>query len=288
MDLSILVPSYNTKQLTLRCVRSIVETLAKSSLSYEIILSDNASDDGTIALLDKKYPQVKKILNKKNVGYGVANNIGIKMAKGTYVLLLNSDIEALNHSIESLVSFAKSHPRAFVGGKLFNEDGSAQPSCGPMFTPWNVFLMLFAKADYLGVTRSSPEVAQRVAWVSGACLIGTRTAFLEVGLFDEAIFMYMDEIDFLYRAAKKGYSVYFTPESRFIHTGAASSGSRRAPVLNIFRGLLYFYHKHRNASDISLIKYMLVLKAKLAILYGTLANKREMVQTYEQALNLVV
>jgi len=110
MDLSIIIPSFNTKHLTQRCLRSIVETLKHSKLAYEIIVIDNASRDGSVEMLNTQFPQVLKILNKENVGYGTANNMGLNIAKGKYALMLNSDIDALNGSLERLYAFAQGHP----------------------------------------------------------------------------------------------------------------------------------------------------------------------------------
>jgi hypothetical protein len=286
MDLSIIIPSFNTKHLTARCLRSIIETLKHSKISYEIIVVDNASKDGTVAVLNRDFPQVIKILNKENLGYGKANNQGLAISKGDYVLMLNSDIEALIGSLQSLLDFAREHPKSFVGGKLYNEDGSPQPSCGPGFNPRNVFLMLFLQGDELAITRYSPDEVKHVSWVSGACLLGSRQSYYDVGLFDEGIFMYMDEIEFLARARKKGYSVWFTPDARFIHTGAASSGNTRAPVKNIFRGLMYFYQKHL-PQYIGLLKVMLTVKGQIAIGVGKLLGKQDLVQIYEEGLALV-
>ena len=287
MDLSIIIPSFNTKHLTKRCLRSIIETLKKSSLTYEIIVVDNASRDGSVEMLNTQFPQVIKILNKENVGYGTANNMGLHIAKGKYALMLNSDIDALNGSLVRLYEFALAHPKSFVGGKLYNEDGSLQPSCGPMFTLWYVFLMLFCQADMLSITRYSPNLPKRVDWVSGACLLGTRDSFYDVGLFDQEIFMYMDEIEFLYRAGKKGYKVFFTPHAKFIHTGAASSANSRSPVKNIFRGLMYFYRKHRTPLEVSVLKFMITVKAKISIGIGSILGYKDLVHIYEEGLTLV-
>lgn len=286
MDLSIIIPSFNTRQLSVRCIRSIIDTLKGTKLAYEIIVVDNASKDGTIEVLNKDFPQVIKILNKSNLGYGKANNQGLKVAKGAYCLMLNSDIEVLKGSLEKLMEFAKEHRKSFVGGKLYNEDGSLQSSCGPGFTPWNVFLMLFVQGDSLNITRYSPKHTKRVAWVSGACLLGERKSFYDVGRFDEGIFMYMDEIEFLERAKNKGYQVWFTPIAGFIHSGAASSGNKRAPVKNIFRGLMYFYRKHL-PQYVALLRIMLKTKGYIAIAIGKLFGKHDLVQIYEEGLALV-
>ncbi len=287
MDLSIIIPSHNTERLLDRCLSSIIHCLKNSALKYEIIVIDNASNDDTIILLKNKYPRVIRILNKDNLGYGKANNQGINKAKGTHVLLLNSDIVALDDSISSLYSYAKTHPNFFIGGKLLNDDGSHQSSCGPMYTLPVVFILLFAKGDQIGITRYSPLQTTRVAWVSGACLIGLKKLFIDVGLFDENIFMYMDEIEFFYRAQKKGYSVQFYPYAQFIHTGAASSHDRRKPVIHNFRGLLYFYKKHRSIIELRVLTILLKLKAYIAILTAKIMNWPDIISMYEEALRMV-
>ena len=287
MDLSIIIPSYNTKQLLSRCLDSIFQSLKNAHFSYEVIVVDNASKDGSIELLNKKYPQVIKILNKENIGYGKANNQGIQKARGTYVLLLNSDIQVLDGAIEKLFAYSNSHPNEFVGGKLLNEDHSPQASCGPLYTLPVVAIMLFAKGDDWKVTRYSPEKIQKVDWVSGACLIGKKQLFLDVGLFDESIFMYMEEIDFLYRAKHKGYTVFFHPDARFVHTGAASSSTKRMPVVNIYRGLLYFYRKHMSIIEQRVLVALLALKAWMVIIIAKSTGNQELVAIYEEALNMV-
>ncbi len=287
MDLSIIIPSFNTKALLDRCLSSIDESLKGSSLKYEIIVVDNASKYDSIQLLKNKYPRVIKIFNKTNVGYGKSNNQGIQKAHGKYILLLNSDIKVLDGAIESLYEFSQKHPHAFIGGKLFNENNSPQASCGPMYTLPVVFLMLFAKGDTLGITRSSPNSVTEADWVSGACIISIKEAFIDVGLFDEGIFMYMEEIEFLYRAKQKGYATFFYPNAHFIHTGAASSGDRKQPVVNIYRGLLYFYHKHHSIMEERVLRAMLSGKAHLVLFFGRLTGRKSLVTIYEQALRMV-
>lgn len=287
MDLSIIIPSFNTKKLLDRCLASIDASLKGSSLKYEVIVVDNASNDGSRELLNSKYPRVIKLFNKTNLGYGKSNNMAISKARGKYVLLLNSDIQVLDRAIEKLYEFISKRPKSFAGGKLLNENKTNQASSGPTFTIPVVLLMLFFKGDSLRLTRYSPDKVKKVDWVSGACLMGEKSAFLDVGLFDEGIFMYMEEIDLLYRAKQKGYAVFFVPEARFIHTGAASSSSRRTPVVNIYRGLVYFYKKHRSIMEVSLLVFMLRLKATLAIIIGKISRNRPLVQIYEEALKLV-
>lgn len=285
MDLSIIIPSFNTKSLLDRCLRSIFSSLSKSKLKSEVIVVDNGSTDGSLGVA--KEFGATLIQNKENVGYGKANNQGIKLAKGEIILLLNSDIKVIDDGIQKLHAFARAHPKSFSGGKLLNEDGSDQSSCGPAFTLGNIFLMLFVKGDALGLTRWSPQEEKNVAWVSGACLLGSKKAFQDVGLFDEAIFMYMDEVEFLQRAREKGYWVIFYPDARFIHSGAASSGSRRKPVLNIYRGLIYFFQKHRGPLALAGMRFMLRTKALAGIVLGRMIGKRDLTITYEEAIGVV-
>ena len=287
MDLSIIIPNYNTKELLVRCLDSISQSLINVHFSYEVIVIDNASKDDSKVILNKKYPQVIKILNKENIGYGKANNQGVHKAMGTYILLLNSDIQVRSGAIEKLLTFITSHSKAFAGGKLLNEDHSPQASCGPMYSLPIVALMLFGKGDDLGITRYSPREDREVDWVSGACLIGEKQSFLDVGLFDEGIFMYMEEIDFLYRAKKKGYAVHFIADAPFIHTGAASSATKRTPVVNIYRGLLYFYRKHRSIIEQRVLVLLLIMKARIAMSIARVTGDKEFAGTYEEAIRMV-
>lgn len=287
MDLSIIIPNYNTSDLLDRCLRSIYQSLKETSLLYEIIVIDNASDDGSKALLNSKYPRVIKVFNKSNLGYGTANNQGIKAAHGKSILLLNTDIQVLGRSIESLYEFSNKHPHDFIGGKLYNEDNTTQASCGPGYGLFVVFLMLFCKGDLLGLTRYSPVQVKRVGWVSGACLIGRKNSFTDVGLFDEGIFMYMEEIEFLHRAIAAGHTVLFYPDAHFVHKGAASSGSRRTPVLNIYTGLIYYYQKHRSPLSQILLNILLKSKALAAMTLGRMIGRRDLYLTYEEAYRLV-
>jgi N-acetylglucosaminyl-diphospho-decaprenol L-rhamnosyltransferase len=284
MDLSIIIPSFNTKDLLDRCLESIYRTLKKTSLSFEVIVIDNNSSDGSVELLNKKYEQVIKVFNKENVGYGKANNIGIKRAIGTQILLLNSDCVVLDDAIDKLYRFSLSHPKSFIGGKLFNEDTSPQTSCGPFYTLPIVFVMLFLKGDTFHITRSSPSSIKQVDWVSGACIMAPKSLFESVGGFDEGIFMYMEEIDLLYRAKEKGYTTLFYPEAHIIHSGAASSKNKKEPVVNIYRGLVYFYNEHYPKWQIKVLKFFLSLKARIVICIGTILGKKETVRLYEKAL----
>lgn len=288
IDLSIIIISFNTKKLTEECLTSTIRSLKASKLTYEIIVVDNVSTDGTRQMLKKKFPKVQTIFNSQNVGFGRGNNQGIHRANGEYILLLNSDTVVLNNAIGKLVSFGRQHPNAFIGPKLLNPDRSPQSSCGPFFSLPVVFASLFLKGDYIGLTRWSPTRARKVDWVSGACILAPKKVFMQDLLFDEKIFMYMEEIDLLMRASHKGYPTYFYPRSLVVHLGAASStNKRKGPVLNIYRGFLYLYGKHGTPFTLGLVRLMLKAKAVIAWTVGVLLGKELLKETYEEAYKLV-
>ncbi|EKD68080.1 MAG: hypothetical protein ACD_48C00086G0003 [uncultured bacterium] len=288
MDLSVIIVSFNTKKLLDDCLASLFKSLRGESLQVEVIVVDNVSTDGTREMLAKKYPKVVTILNNENIGFGRANNQGIRKAKGEYILLLNSDTLIPNHAITKLYEFTKKHPRSFVGPKLLNMNRTPQTSCGPFFSLPVVFAALFLKGDVIGLTRSSPRKTRRVDWISGACIMAAKKLFMDDLLFDEKIFMYMEEIDLLMRAKKKGYGTYFYAGSPIIHLGGGSSVNKRTgPVLNIYKGLLYVYNKHCSKRAFIALKFLLRLKALLLIGLGVITGSRYLKTTYAEALKLV-
>lgn len=288
MDVSIIIVSYNTKKLLDDCLSSVYDSLKDGKLDVEVIVVDNVSTDGSRELLKEKYPQVKAILNNENVGFGRANNQGMRIATGEYVFLLNSDTIVMGNAIQKLYEFNKRHPKAFTGPKLLNMDRSAQTSCGPFLTLPVVFAALFLKGDVLGITRWSPNKTTTVDWVSGAALMGPKKLFDEDLYFDEKIFMYMEEIDLLYRARLKGYRTMFHPASQIVHLGGGSStNKRKGPILNIYKGLMFFYTKHYGGLRLNILKGMLRLKALIAIMAGYLTGNQFLKETYAEAYQLV-
>lgn len=288
MDLSVIIVSFNTKKLLDNCLTSLYKSIRGQVIDVEIVIVDNGSTDGTREMLLKKYPKVRTILNSENVGFGRANNQGIRKAIGEYILLLNSDTIVPNHAIGKLYEFTKKHPRSFVGPKLLNMDRTSQTSCGPFFSLPVIIASLFLKGDVIGLTRWSPSKTRRVDWVSGACMIAAKKLFMDDLLFDEKIFMYMEEIDLLMRAKHKGYGTYFYAGSPIVHLGGGSSVNKRTgPVLNIYKGLLYVYTKHYSKRSLTALKFLLRLKALVLIGLGVVTGSTYLKKTYAEAYTLV-
>lgn len=292
-ELSIIIISFNTKQITLQCLDSVFASFKDQQHSFEIIVIDNASTDGSADALKtyaKTKPEIVYIANTENIGFGKANNQAAKVAKGTYLLLLNSDTIVLDNAIQKLLEFYREHETTmqFVGAKLLEKDGKTpQPSCGPFYSLPVVFAALFLRGDYWGLTRSSPDSITETDWVSGACIMTTLKEFNAIGGFSEDIFMYMEEIDLLYRSKKLHRNVFFYPDARFIHLGSASSGGKTYPILQVYKGFIYFYRKHHSTTSLFLLKTMLKLKALTALAIGRLLNNQYLIQTYEKAYKLV-
>ena len=291
-ELSIIIVSYNTKKITQDCLESIWRSLQGTKLNYEIILVDNASKDKSQELLEKlsQQPQnnLKVIFNKNNVGFGPANNQAVAQAQGKYLLFLNTDIVVLGQSINKLLEYYQKNETKinFLGGKLFNNDLTPQPSAAWFFSLPVTFAVLFLRGDYYNLTRFSPNTTKKVDWVSGACFLTTKKIYQSVGGFDDQLFMYMEEVDLLYRANKKGFSTYFYPLAQFIHLGAASS-SRSNSVVQVFQGLLYFYKKNYSKLSLTVLRFLLKLKALTAILVGKLIKNHYLLETYEKAYQII-
>jgi len=293
-ELSIIIISYNTAKITVDCINSIIKSTKNNKLNFEIILVDNASTDSSQNQIAKIKDQnqdlkIKTIYNKNNVGFGPANNQAVKVAQGEYILFLNSDIVVLDNAIKKLFDFYKQNQDRinFLGGKLFDKDMTSQASAGPFYSLPVIFAALFLKGDYWGLTRYSPNELKKVDWVSGACILTKKDYYKKLRGFDEGIFLYMEEIDLLYRAKLNKFTTYFYPDAKFIHIGFASSGSKSSPIINVYRGFLYLYKKHFSAQSLFFLKILLKFKASIAILIGKLTKNRYLEKTYEKALKII-
>lgn len=292
LDLSIIIVSYNTKNITQECLDSINRSLWQSKIKYEIIVVDNNSHDGSKQMLEtyakNKKNHTRYIQTNQNLGFGKGNNLGVKNAKGKYILLINSDTIVLNRSIEKLFYFYQKNENKihFLGPKLLNKDLTPQPSAAHFFTIPVVFGSLFLKGDYWGLTRFSPNKFCQVDWVSGACILTKKSYYQRLGGFDKNIFMYMEEVDLLYRAKKIGLNTYFYPHSHIIHLGSASSGGKTFPIIQVYKGFLFFYKKHYSKLNLFILKILLKTKAIIAYLIGKFKNNQYLINTYAEAFKI--
>ena len=280
MDLSVVIVSHNTTSYFRSCLKTLKKNIS-NKISYEVIVVDNASSENEIKDL-KTIKGITVIFLKDNIGFGRANNKGIKQAKGKYILLLNPDTKILNNSIEKLFGFIKTHSYSFIGPQLLNEDKTIQPSCGEFYTLKTVFTLLFLKGEKLGITKYSPTHSRVVDWLSGACLLFKKRDFYKVSQFDENIFLYDEDADLLYRASKMRLSCYFYKDTAIIHTGAVTTKGANS-VMNTYVGLTYFYKKHYSYFDQIILKILLLIKFVIATIIFTVQGNKTKLHLYNKA-----
>ncbi len=270
VDLSIVIASFNTKDLTIDCIKSVID-LTKG-ISYEIIVIDNASSDGSAEAFNKN-KKVKLIKNETNLGFAKANNQGIKVASGKFILLLNSDTKLTSNILMPLVDIMEKHADiGVISCALKNKDGSLQATGGYFPTLLRVFTWMFFIDDLpiiSGLISSyHPKISfyntnHEMDWVTGAFFLTRKEIWQKRGL-DEDYFMYVEEVDFCFRVKKDGWKVLYDPQYNLIHYGGASSTSSH-PILSEFRGLKIFYKKHKPAWQSLVLRIILKIGAFLRI-----------------------
>jgi hypothetical protein len=301
MDLSIIIVSFNTKKILKDCIESVVKTTKE--IKYEIIVVDNDSKDGSVKLLKllaKKYP-IRIIANKNNAGFSIANNQGAKIAKGKYILFLNSDTILKENVLGEMVLWTNKNPKVGVSTcALRNLDGSLQGTGGYFPDLFKVFAWMFFLEDIPFVDRlikpfhpmhpQSPlykgesffKKAHQRDWVTGAFLLTRKDIFDEVGRFDEDYFMYTEEVDLCWRIKKKGWQIWFLPKWNITHLGGASS-TAEFPILSEYKGVKLFYKKNKPTWQMPLVRLFLKGGAALRILLFGLIKGKGAAITYAKA-----
>ncbi len=245
VDMSIVLVCWNNKAYLDPCLKSLFEGGLKSS--FDVVVVDNGSTDGSQQMLAQQYPQVKLIQNSGNVGLGKASNQGIEATNGRYVLLLNNDTLVNGPALDVLVEFLDTHPDAgAAAGKLLNPDGSFQSG----FAPFSTFLEEFLIVTRIGEliwpgypSHGDSNEIKATGWMSSACLLVRRAALDEIGLLDESYFIYGDEADLQFRLNKAGWKVFFLPNSSIIHFGGRSMDRWKRRKM-VYRGKMMFYKKN--------------------------------------------
>lgn len=256
MILSIVIVNLNTKDLTVGCIRSIQKEA--KNLSFEVLLTDNGSNDGSIEAFKKikEEPYWKDrftlILNDSNTGYGKANNQGIRKSTGKYVLLLNNDTVVHKDALQNLIKFAEQTPDAgVVGSKLLNIDGTHQMSCFNFPTIKNAINEYFLnKKGLFDKFAPKGKLPVTVDSVVGAAFLITPKAKKLVGILDERYFAYFEDIDYCRQTWKKGLKVYYLPDSVITHYHGATFKKlanenerwrKLIPSSKIYHGLVKHY-----------------------------------------------
>jgi N-acetylglucosaminyl-diphospho-decaprenol L-rhamnosyltransferase len=251
LDLSIVIVSWNTRDLLAQCLASVY--VCPPVGEFEVLVVDNASSDGSAQMVQEQFPQVRLFQNAKNVGFARANNQALAHCQGHYVLLLNSDTQVPPGSVEKTVQFMDEHPRAGIAGvRILNPDGTFQASYTPFPTLWREFLVLSGLGRWLirpNFPSHGPQIEQGAqtikGYVEGAYLMARREAVGQVGGLDEHIFMYAEDVDWCYRFHQAGWEVWYLPQTPIIHYGGQSSKKRPGQMeAQLYHSRVYFFRKH--------------------------------------------
>ena len=249
-DLSIIIVSYNARADLERCLASLHS--APPAVSHEIVVVDNQSSDGSAAAAGR-WPDVRVVETGANLGFAVANNIGIRETTGVAVLLLNSDTIVPAGAIDHLVAELHQRPDvAVIGPRLVDGDGRVELSFGRMMGPWNELRQKLLVRGHARRWRAVSAAVERATaheqwpdWVSGACLLVRRGDAKAVGLIDERYFMYAEDVDFCAAIRARGRRVFFTPRAEVVHVRGRSAATVPAATrLAYRRSQLAFYQKH--------------------------------------------
>lgn len=266
VKLSIIIVNWNTRDLLAACLASVCAHPPQGR--YELLVVDNASNDGSPALVRERFPQVRLIVKEENVGFARGNNEALSLCRGEFILLLNPDTVVQPHSIELLVQFLETHPEAgAAGARLLNADGSLQTSCYP--APklsrelWRLFHMdLFYPYGEYQMNKWPTDLAREVDVMMGAALMFRRSVLEEVGFFDGRYFMYSEEVDLCYRVRQAGWRLYWVPRSRVIHYKGQSTKQVAGDMfIQLYLGKLLYFRKYYGHFAGILYKLILLLAA---------------------------
>jgi N-acetylglucosaminyl-diphospho-decaprenol L-rhamnosyltransferase len=271
-DVSVVVVTFNALPWLEQCLDSV--------RGHDVVVVDHGSTDGTVELARTRGVRV---IEQENKGMGGGNNAGMRATDGRYSLLLNSDAWVRADGVQRLVEFADGHPEAaVVGPKLLNPDGSLQRSVRGEPTLWRL------ATEYLYIRKLAPrsrrlnplyrgdfahDRVEAVDWVYGPALLVRREAADAVGLFDEDFFMFSEEVDWMTRFRRAGWSVVFFPDAEVVHVGGASHGG--SLYVENLRGHLRFMAKHRGTKEAERVRRLLLWSLRLRALVLRREDYRE-------------
>jgi len=229
IDLSIVIISFNTLALTRACLESVMPRLG--DLRVELIVVDNASQDGSVEMVRDHYPSIKLIKNNENLGFAAANNQAFSMVQGEFVLLLNSDTEILGEVIPNSVDYLRTHPEVgAMGCRVLNSDMTMQATCSGYPTLFRL-LQLTLGLDRLPILKAfdgyllrgwQRDIDREVEVISGCYLLVRRTIIESIGALDDAFFFFAEETDWCLRMRRAGWQLRFSPVGEIIHHGGGS------------------------------------------------------------------
>ena len=284
LDFSIITVSYNVKDLLRRCLKSIYHF--QKGLEFDVVIVDNHSEDQSSKMLKTEFPEVNLIENHKNLGFSVACNQGIKQSRGRYVFLLNPDTEFTADGINEMIRYMDLNPQIGIcGPKMIGPEGNLQFSARsfPSYltaisSSQSVLNRLFPdnplSRKYL-LKDLNRNHSKEVDWVSGSALLTRREVLEKLGFLDERFFMYVEDVDFCYRAKQAGFSVCYFPDSVIRHhIGKSTQKSRSRMLVEHHRSMYLFYKKHHHQQFIMtvIVFFGVCIRLGLRVCLNTIEN----------------
>jgi len=254
VELSIVIVSYNGREYLRRCLRSLLEHTR--GLEYEVVVVDNASQDGSTDMVAAEFPSVRLLRRPSNAGLSTALNQGIRLSGGEMTVLLNPDVELQDNPFPVMAQYLRDHPEVgILGPRLLDDDGSLQLSCRRFptfsvvfFNRYSLLTRLFPRnplsTRYL-MTDFDHSGMAGVDWLSLACWMAPRRLFDEVGFLDEGYFLYNEDVDFCQRVHRAGRKVVYFPEVSVVHhIGGSTSSVPNRSVIERHRSMWRYYRKY--------------------------------------------
>lgn len=244
MKLSIIIVNYNVRSYLEQCLQSVQKAL--NGIDGEVFVVDNRSEDDSVAVLRTDYPWVRLIENQENVGFARANNWAIRQSDAEYVLLLNPDTVVDEDTLRQSLTFMDAHPKAGGAGVMMhNADGTLAPeSRRAIPTPWVSCLKMLGFTKRYYMSHLPWDQPSQIEIISGAFCLLRKKALDEIGLLDEAFFMYGEDIDLSYRLLKGGWQNWYLPYSIIHFKGKSTQKSDYRYVHIFYQAMLIFFRKH--------------------------------------------
>lgn len=289
-EVSVIIVSWNVQELLRACLESLfAQELNKSSL-FEVIVVDSGSKDDSVKMIHKDFPEVNLVARTDNVGFPKGNNIGINLAKGDYLLLLNPDAEIIGNAVNSMAKFLKDHPDVgIVGPRLINPDGTNQSSrrrfpsliTAIFESTWSEAWAPDSILSHYYMTDAPDNEQADVDWLVGACLMTRREAIDDVGLLDEEYFMYSEELDWCRRFKDAGWRVVYFPNAQVKHhVGKSSEQAVVQRHINFQRAKLRYFRKYYGPWVSFVLRVILLVNYAFQIglegFKGILGHKRQL------------
>jgi GT2 family glycosyltransferase len=282
LDVSVCIVTLRVKDLLRDCLKSLIEN---THVTYEVIVVDNGSKDGTADMLGKDFPSVRFVENQENRGYTAPMNQAMRLGRGRYLIQLNPDTLVLPQAIDRLVAFMDAHLQVGIcGPKVLNQDLTLQKPCRrgeptplAVISYFSGLASLFPKNRRLGqylMSYLDENQTHTVDGVSGSCMVARRSVAEQVNFLDETFFAYQEDADFCHRVRDCGWQVMYYPEAQIIHFGG-QGGSRVQPYRSIYewhRSYYHYYRKHLAKNYFPVFNWLYYLAMLFKLLLSLFAN----------------